>query len=268
MFLKAIEGTPLAKVGLIALYIVGFWCVALMFRGGMDPATGAEFAAGMSTLPFANVIFAVLNSFMHVNLALFNITTGPFILVSLIVLIVQGALQSPLMVLLNGLFGPFLFSPYQRRGYSVTGDPNLYRAKNKLIHKSVQLLGSLIVTICIALFSAWLVDYAIDWVNGRSIFLRILIWVAIVIVTALIVVLPFLLTGAGRDLLFALLGNLAQSVLYAFITNVCIIAVVMSASAGPSLGQIGITLLVFMAWMIIYTDTDGYFIHSRGRRRR
>ncbi|MBT1177688.1 hypothetical protein [Bifidobacterium callimiconis] len=260
------QGIPMGKIGLFALFIAGFWLVAVAWRTSIDPATGMEFAAGMSTLPFAGGIFHVLNSFMHVDTSLFSISSGPFFLIAIIILIVQGALQAPLMLLLNGLFGPFLFSPYQRGGYSVVADPNIMRAKDKLLNKAGKLLGSLIATICVALFAAWLVNYALDWVNQHNILVRILIYVVAVAIAGLLVVAPFLISGVGHDFLVGVLGNLAQSVVYAFITNVCIIAVVMSTTAGPSIGQIGITLLVFLAWMIIYTDTDGYFIHSRGRR--
>lgn len=252
------------KVGLFVGFIIGFWLIALIIRTSIDPETGAEFAQGLSALPFSGGIFALLNEFMHVDTGLFNITTSPFFLVSILVLIVQGAIQSPFMMMLNMLFGPFLFSPYQRGGYSIVGDSDYERTKNKLMSKVWKLLGSLIATICIALFSAWLVDYALGWVNAQMIVWRVLVYIAIVAVVAAIVVVPFVVTSQTvHDLMLRMLGNFAQSCLYAFITNVCIIAVVASITAGPSIGQIAITLLVFMAWMVVYTDTDGFFIHNR-----
>ena len=252
------------KLGLLAGFLVGFWFVAMAFRTSMNPEAGAEFAQGLSVLPLSGGIFAVLNAFMHVDTRLFNITTSPFLPVSFLVLIVQGAIQSPLMILLNMLFGPFLFSPYQRGGYSIAADPNYGRAKNKLMSKIWKLLGSFIATICIALFAAWLVDYALSWVNAQMIILRILIYILIFAVVVAIVVLPFVIASqAVHDVMLRILGNLVQSCLYAFITNACIIAVVAATTAGSSLGQIAITLLVFLAWMIIYTDTDGFFIHNR-----
>lgn len=252
------------KMGLFAGFIIGFWFVAMAIRTSMDPQTGKEFADGLSVLPFAGGVFAVLNSFMQVDTSLFAITTSPFFLTSLLVLILQGALQSPLMILLNGLFGPFLFSPYQRGGYSIAADPNYARAKQKLFNKIWKLLGSLIATIVIALFCAWLVDYAFNWVNSQMIVWRILIYLAAVAVVALIVALPFLITSqADRSVLVRIFCNVGQSVLYAFITNVCIIAVAAAISAGRSIGQIAVTLIVFLFWMVVYTDTDGFFIHNR-----
>lgn len=183
---------------------------------------------------------------------------------SILILVIQGALQSPLMMLLNALFGPFLFSPYQRQGYSIAGDPNYARAKNKLFSKIWKILGSLMATLVIALFSAWLVGQAFDWVNSQFIIWRILIYVAAIAVALGVMALPFVLQSGGiKSWLLNAMANFAQSCVYAFITNVCIIAVVAGVCAGHSTGQIAATFIVFFVWMIVYTDTDGFFIHHR-----
>lgn len=251
------------KIGLFAGFIVGFWLVAVAIRTSMDPQTGMEFANGMSALPFAGFIFAVLNSFMHVDTSLFAITSSPFFLISLLILVLQGALQSPLMLLINYMFGPFLFAP-SGRGYSLMEDPSYARTKNKLINNVWKLIGSLTATICIVLFCAWLVNYALDWVNGQMLLWRILIYVAAVAVVALIVALPFVVTSqTGHALVIRLFCNAGQSILYAFLTNACVIAVVAAIVAGRSVGQIAVTVIVFMVWMVVYTDTDGMFIRGR-----
>lgn len=251
------------KIGLFAGFVVGFWLVAMAIRTSMDPATGMWFASGLSSLPFAGFIFAMLNSFMHVDTTLFAINSSPFFLISLLILVLQGALQSPLMLLLNYMFGPFLFAP-SGRGYSLAADPSYARTKDKLISKVWKLVGSLAATICIVMFCAWLVNYAIAWVNAQMILWRILIYVAAVAVVVLVVALPFLVTSqAGHDMVIRFFCSAGQSIVYAFITNACVIAVVAAISAGRSIGQIAVSLLVFMMWMIVYTDTDGMFIRGR-----
>lgn len=240
------------------IFGLGFGFLAI--RSSMDAGTSKDIAGAMSSIPFADGIYGFLRAFIPMDPGMFPIEDKHFFLVSLLILLIQAAIQAPIMLFINNAFGPILFRT--GRAYSIAADPSATRSKNKLINKLLRLLALVIIIPMIAFFSSWLFSSAIGWINGRNIILRTVIYVVIVACLVGIVLIPMRFAGA-RKVYWAAGAYIVQSVVYVFITNVLIIAVVGILVSGISGWHFMFALLALAAWMVVYSDTDTFLIRRR-----
>lgn len=251
------------KTGLFVALIFGLGFGFVMIRSSMDFETAADIAKGISFIPFSPWIFKVLSSFIPMDPAMFPIPdTTPFFS-ALLVLLLQTFIQSPVLALINSVFGPILFRSNANE-YSVAYDPDATRAKGKIYRRLGKLLAILIVVPIIAFLCGYLLNFVVTWIGGVPIGWRILLYFAIIILIVLLAWLPFLFRSMGKAYL-STIGTSIQRLIYVFITNAMVVMVVAVLVAGVSGWHFMFALLALMTWMIIYSDTDGFLISHRYR---
>lgn len=255
----------LKKSWMYIALIFGLGIGFLAIRTSMDAETGREIAGAMSSIPFSDGIYGFLRLFIPMDPAMFPIDDRRFFLVSLLILLIQAAIQAPLMLVVNNAFGPILFRSNGNE-YSIIGDPSPNRAKDKLISKLLRLLALVIIIPLIAFFSGWLCDLAFGWINSHGIVLRIIIYAVIVACLVGLAYIPIHFVGA-RTAYWAIAASAVQSVIYVFITNMMIIAVVGILVSGVSGWHFMFALLALAVWMVIYSDTDGFLMRFHVARR-
>ena len=164
------------KIGVFIALIFGLGFGYLIIRTNTDPETGREIGQALSVLPFSGATLSLLQWILPLDSAMLAIGDSKPFVVSLLILLVQTVIQSPLMLLLNNTMGPVLFRTNANE-YSVVGDPSASRAKDKILRRLGKLLIVCIVVPLIAFFAGYLLQMAFDWVNARPLPLTILIYV-------------------------------------------------------------------------------------------
>ena len=232
----------------------------IMIRSSVDEETGKSFADAMSVLPFSDAILHWLRSLLPLDATVFDIhQERPFVM-QLLILLVEAVILSPILLAINNLMGPILLRT-RANEYSVAGDWNAARTKDKIVRRLVKLLLIAIIVPVVAFFSGYLLDMLFGWVNGLFIVWRVLCYaLAFVIVVAIALIPVFLENSRKRFVAFGV--SALQRILYVFITNVVILAVVALLVAGASGWDFMVGLLVMLAWMTCYSDTDGFLAHK------
>lgn len=249
-------------VGVICALIVGF----IAIRTSSDPETGQEIGKALSVLPFSGGILSFLQRILPLNSAMLTITDNKPFIASLLILFVQTTIQSPLMLLLNNTLGPVLFRTNANE-YSIVADPNARRVKNKIGTKLGKLFAVCIVVPFIAFLAGYLLQMLFDWVNAQVLPLTILIYILAFAVIIGIALIPVFLSGTRRAFL-SFGASALQRIVYVFITNTVIIAVVAELFSGVSGWHFITALLALFFWMTIYSDTDGFLEHRLVRSTR
>ena len=247
------------RVIVFVCLIFGLGFGFIMIRSSVDAETGKSFADAMSVLPFSDSILHWLQSFLPLDRQLFDIQQHRPFIMQLLILLVEAAILSPILLAINNFMGPILFRT-RANEYSVTGDWNAARTKDKIIRRLVKLLLITIIVPVVAFFSGYLLDMLFGWVNGLFIVWRVLCYVLAFVIVVAAALIPVFLKGTRNALMTFGVGAL-QRVLYVFITNVVILAVVALLVAGVAGWDFMFGLLVMFAWMTFYSDTDGFLAH-------
>ena len=247
------------RVIVFVCLIFGLGFGFIMIRSSIDAETGRSFADAMSVMPFSDSILHWLQSFLPLDRQLFNIEQSRPFVMQLLILLVEAAILSPILLAINNTMGPILLRS-RANEYSVTGDWNAGRTKDKIVRRLVKLLLITIVVPVVAFLSGYLLDMLFDWVNSLFVVWRVICYIVAFALVALLALLPVLLKSTrGAYTAFAI--SAAQRIVYVFITNMVILATVALLVAGVSGWDFMAALLVLFAWMTFYSDTDGFLAH-------
>lgn len=248
------------KVGVLVALVFGLGIGFVAIRGSMDLETATEIASALSVLPFSDGLLHLLRSVVYIDPAYVIRSDRPWFS-SLLILFLQTLIQSPLLLLLNNTMGPVLFRTNANE-YSVVGDWNASRTKDKILRRLGKLVMVIILVPVIAFLAGWLVSSAGTWVGLRPVFLQVLIYLVAFIIVIGLALLPLWIHPEGFSYgMFA--ASTVQRVIYVLITNLLIIAVVSILVAGSSGWHFMFALLLLLMWMTIYSDTDGFLEHKR-----
>lgn len=244
-----------AKLWVLVATVLGFWIVPLAIRTNLDQEARDEIAQGLSSIPFSSGILKFVEQIFSLDPKFFAISNDKAFLPALLVLLVQTLIQSPLLLLLNNTMGPVLFKQNPNE-YSVLGDWNSVRTRDKILRRIGKLMLITVLIPTIAFFCSYFLDMGFTWIDSQAIFLRVIIYVLLIVAIVALIVLPFFATGV-RKFYWAHAVGVVQRISYVFITNIVIIAVVATFIVGSS-GQFLMMFLALFVWMTIYSDTDGF----------
>ena len=247
------------KVGVLVALILGLGLGFVAVRGSMDLETANEIASGLSVLPFSDWLLRLLKGMVHIDPAYVIQVQNPWF-TSLLILFVQTLIQSPILLLLNNAMGPVLFRTNANE-YSVVGDWSASRTKDKILRRLGKLVLVIILVPLIAFLAGWMISTAQEWVGKRPTWLQVIIYILVFLLVVALACLPIWMHPRGFSY-GVFLASAAQRIIYVLITNFLIIAVVSILVAGSSGWHFMLALLILLAWMTIYSDTDGFLAHK------
>ena len=96
------------RVIVFVCLIFGLGFGFIMIRSSIDAETGRSFADAMSVLPFSDSILHWLQSFLPLDRQLFNIEQSRPFVMQLLILLVEAAILSPILLAINNTMGPIL----------------------------------------------------------------------------------------------------------------------------------------------------------------